>query len=655
MTKLTRLFEPIRLGSLELPNRIIWPPLTTFHDTNYDLKGEERSAYFYGEMAKGGAGLIIIGALQALYPGRRDPDRVAINSDSWLPHLRLWTKTVHDNGGRAAAQLGVWSYWARGGEGTTAEDVSPSGVVTVEKEAVPQDPRYARYAFPPESRPLTVEEIHVIEEQVGDAAVRAVEAGFDAIELPTVAGNLIDRFITPYTNRRTDEYGGSLENRLRMLLETIAVVKKRVGDDFPLICRVSGSDLLPWGLTLEDVKEYVPMIERAGVHALNVFAGWYESREPKYDMSVPRGAFVYLAEGIKQVVNIPICTNMRINDPVLAEQIIAEGRADLVAMGRALIADPELPNKAREGRVEDIRLCVACMECGEDIVVKDPLFCSVNARAGKERVYPITPAQKPGRVFVIGGGPAGMEAARVAALRGHKVTLFEKRDKLGGQLLYAVLPPHKEEWNTLISYLSTQMRKLNIEVRLNEEATAGVVAEGRPDAAILATGAVPVIPDIPGVEGGNVVVALDVLVGTKEVGPGVVIIGGGLIGLETADFLIQRGKRVTVLEMLPTLGADMGMSSRMGVLGRLEKAGVRMETGAAVEEITGRGVRVTHRGGPEFFEAGSVVIAAGMKCVDHLARELKGRVPSLYQVGACVEPRRVRQAIWEGFEAGLKV
>lgn len=652
MSKLTKLFEPIRIGSLELPNRIVWPAITTLYDTHYDLKGEERSAYFYAEIARGGVGLMIIGALQAIYPGRREPSRVAINSDQYLPELRKWVKAIHDNGSRAAAQLAVWNYWAKGGEGTPAEDISPSGIVTLHGDFRQE---FNHTMFLPESRPLTVEEIHMIEEQVGEAAIRAAEVGFDAIELPAVAGNLLNRFITPYTNRRNDEYGGSVQNRVRMLTETMAIIKKKVGDDFPFICRISADDMMPQGLTLEDAKQFVPFVERAGAHAISVFAGWYESPKPKYQMSIPRGAFVYLAAGIKEVVNIPVCANIRINDPILAEQMLAEGKADLIAMGRPLVADPELPNKAKEGRLEDILFCTACCECFVDISRGDPMGCAVNAKVGKETVYSITHTDKSKKVFVIGGGPAGMEAARVAALRGHQVTLFEKNDKLGGQLLYAVLPPYKEEWNTLISYLTTQMRRLKVEVRLNEEATAKLVEESKPDAVIVATGAVPIIPQIPGVEGKNVATAIDVLTGSKQVGQKVVIVGGGLIGCETAEFLDQKGKQVTILEMLPRIGDDIENFNRWVVVDRLTKAGLRMETEATVEAITERGVRVARNGGTEFFEADSVVIAVGMQCEKALAQELEGKVSLLYQVGACVEPRQVKQAIAEGFQAGLLV
>ncbi|MFC2018540.1 FAD-dependent oxidoreductase [Chloroflexota bacterium] len=642
------MFQPIKLGALELPNRIIMPAVNTL----YDLEGDERLADFYAEIARGGAGLIILGSIQALYPGRREPSRLTINQDDDIPRLKQWTKAIHDNGGRVFAHLAVWSHWAKGGVGTPGEDVSPSGVDTLSGEARPE---YAEQHLKPSSRPLTGEEIHQIEEQLGDAAVRAATASFDGIELACQAGNIINRFITPYTNRRNDEYGGSLPNRLRMLLETIAIIKKRVGTDFPFICRIPGDDLMPWGLKLKDSQELAPLIEKAGIHGLNIMPGWYESKVPRHQMCVPRGAFVHLAEGIKQVVNIPVAAGNNINEPRFAEQVLAENRADLIAMGRPLMADPELPNKARSGHFEDIRLCTTCCTCWDYMAELKPIVCAVNARSGQEAKRIITPAKKPGRVLVIGAGPGGMEAARVAAIRGHRVTLITRGDRLGGELLAAALPPYKEKWLRLVTYLATQLDKLNVAVRLNEEATASTVVAAQPDVVIVATGATPLVPDIPGIDGPNVATAISVLIGEKGVGQNVVVAGGGLIGCETAELVASKGKRVTILEKLSRIGDDIGMWNRWVILDRLARANIRMETDSRVEAITESGIKATKNGSPVFFGADSVVLALGMKADDRLARELEGKVPALYKVGDCLTPRRVKEAVEDGFLAGNAV
>ncbi len=650
LKKFERLFQPIRVGSLELPNRIIMPAITTY----YDFDKVDRLAGFYAERARGGVGLIITGALQTLYPGRRSHrGPIDIHNDDDLPKLKEWTKAIHGNGGRVAAQLATYGYWTRKSEEGIPEDVGPSDVV------IPTDnihPKFGRAEFVPRTRPLTVKEILMIEEAVGDAAVRARESGFDGVELQAVRGNLFVRFINPFTNRRTDEYGGTLENRLRILTETIHKIKNKAGDNFPLICRIPGADMVPWGMALEDWKGIARIIEKAGVHALNIYPGWHETREPQHQMCVPRGAFVYLAEGIKGGVAVPVAAGGRINDPVLAEQILLEGKADLIAMGAPLIADPDLPNKAKEGRLDEIRMCTACCNCWDDMMIGKAVTCSVNARVGKESKYPIFSAEKSKKIFVIGGGPAGMEAARVASERGHRVTLFEKGVKLGGQLLVATIPPYKEEWKTLIQYFMAQLRKLKVEVRLNEECTVRMVEKGRPDAVIVAAGAAPILPDIPGADRGNVMTAIEALTGSKEVGQKVVVVGGGSVGCETAEFLFKMGKRVTILEMLDRIGADIGEWNRWVVVDRLNAAGIRVEASSKVERITEEGVKITRPHGlQEFFEADSVVIAVGMRSLNRMVKELSGKVAFLYEAGDCVQPRKVRQAVEEGFQAGLQV
>ncbi|MCK4964087.1 MAG: FAD-dependent oxidoreductase, partial [Dehalococcoidia bacterium] len=473
-------------------------------------------------------------------------------------------------------------------------------------------------------------------------------AGFDAVELHCGIGYLISRFLSPCTNKRTDEYGGSLENRMRFLLEIIASSKRKAGSDYPLLCRISADEFMEGGHTLEDTKKLIPILEGEGVHCLDVGAGWHECRTPLVHMSVPRGAFVYLAEEIKKVAKIPVVAAYRINDPILADKIIAEGRADLIGMGRALIVDPELPNKAREGRLEEIRPCIACGHCLDVVMLGAPLACAVNPQVGKEAEYTSVPAKTPKKVFVIGGGPAGMEAAAGAAERGHQVTLFEKGDRLGGNLLLAAVPSYKWELSNLTNYLETQLRKSGAQISLNQEVTEETIAEGKPDVVVIATGAIPRIPDIPGIDGGNVVTALEVLGGNKEVGDRVVIVGGGMIGCEVAEHLAEKGKQVTILEMLERIGIDIGMTTRWVIMQRLRNAGIRMETKAKAEKLTDKGVVASRDGSTEFFAADSIVVAMGLVPQNELYRRLEAKGTKCYSIGDCNEAQKILQAIEDG-------
>jgi len=650
MPKLEKLFQPTEIGPLELPNRIIMVAVSTL----YDFEESNRLANFYAARAKGGAGLIITGALQTLYPGRKTgAGRINIYSDETIPQLKQWVKAIHDNGGKAAAQLATYGYWSKKGLEGTAENVGPSNV-TLPRENI--HPLFSHAEYLPPERALTEEEIIIIQDAIGDAALRAREAGFDAIEFQCIGGNLPHRFTNPFLNIREDQYGGSLENRVRMITESIANIKKKAGNDYPIICRIAGTDPVPWGLGLDQWQEIAVLLEKAGVHALNVYPKWFEARAPLPHICVPRNAFVHLAEGIKQVVNIPVITNVRINDPLDAEQILASGKADIIGMGRPLIADPELPNKSKEGRIDEIRLCTACCRCYDDVASNKFMSCAVNPLAGREGEYTFTPAKKAKKVFIIGGGPAGMEAARVAALRGHRVTLFESKDKLGGQLHYANLLPFKDEWNSTLRYFTAQLRKHRVEVRMNESFTAEKVEEDRPDIVVVATGAAALIPDLPGIDSSIVATAIDIITGKKHAGQNVVVVGGGATGCETAELLSQKGKQVTVLEMQARIGSDYGPMNRWVVIDRLVEAGIRLETGVKAEEITEKGVKVIRAGQYfEFFEADTVILALGMVSIDEVASNLEGKIHTVFKIGDAYKPAGFAEAIESGFKIGVQI
>ena len=354
---------------------------------------------------------------------------------------------------------------------------------------------------------------------------------------------------------------------------------------------------------------------------------------------------MHLAEAIKKVVNVPVIAVGRLN-PQLGERILREGKADFVAMGRALLADPELPNKAASGRLGELVPCIACNECYNLAV---PRQCTINAALGREREYGIKPAEGRKKVLIVGGGPAGMEAARVATLRGHEVTLYEEGSRLGGQLNVAAVPSSRKGLLALTGYLMSQVRKLGIKVSLGEEVTAELVEEVKPEVVIVATGATPFIPEIPGVGGSNVAGALDVLAGKVEVGDRVVVIGGELVGCNTAEFLAEKGRKVTIMRRGPAMALRLGPTWRELILNKLVELGVTMLTEVRYEEITERGLVITNReGNRQTIGADTIVLAAGARPNRKLFKELEGRVPEIYLAGDCIAPRRALYAVADG-------
>lgn len=640
------LFTPVTIGTLTIDNRIVMLPLTTGFGENDETVGN-RLINFYADRAKGGVGLIVV-PFSPVPAG--SPMEPGLYDDRFLPGIRRLTDTIHTYGAKIAAQL-ITSYHVMLRDGIP-EVVGPSPVMNQMVRTIP--------------RPLTSEEINYIVQEYGQAACRAREGGFDAVEMMVGGGYLLNRFLSPISNKREDEYGGSLENRMRIILEIIENVRKEVGKDFPIGCRLNVEEQMEGGHTIEDSKEVVQILENAGIRMINVYTGWHESPLPTVQASLPKGAFVHLAEKVKGWVNIPVIAANRINGPVVAEKILAEGKTDLVGMARALLADPELPNKAREGRGDEIVPCLACSNCLTEILTsyKDwgkpvSTSCTVNPLAGKEGEYADEPAHKSKKVFVIGGGPGGMEAARTAALRGHNVTLYDRGSELGGRLLIASIPPYKDEIKSLVKSLAVRAKKAGVEIRLGSDVGSKTIEEEKPDVLILATGSTSIIPDIPGVDGPNVVSAEDVLRGAKTVSGNVLIVGGGMVGCETAEFLIEHTRsviQVTVLEMLNRMADNVSPTYRPFFLGRLKKAGIRMETNTTVQEITKKGVKVSRKeGAADFIEADYVVLAVGFTVYNPFDERINEVVPEVYSIGDCVKPRMIKEAMEEGFYIGRKM
>jgi len=637
--KLTKLFTPINIGKMEVKNRLVMPALTTgfaVGEVNDQLKN-----YFVAR-AKGGVGLIVVG-ITSVEPGT--DYTISISDDKFIPGLRDLAKSIHSYDAKTALQLwhpGRYELTViTGRQPISSSDVTPP-ILSRQKP-----------------RPLTIPEIEKLEDDFAQGAKRAKEAGFDAVEFICSAGYLISQFLSPITNKRKDKYGGNLENRMRFILEIIEKTRDVVGKDFPIMCRISGDELIPGGNTLKEAQVIAQKLEKAGVQAFNVTAGWHESMVPMITMDVPRGGYVYLAEGVKEALKgteARVIASNRINDPILAEQILREGKADMISMGRALVADPELPNKAREGRFDEIITCVACNQgCMDNLFEASPITCMVNPLVGKEEKIKINPAERSRRVLVVGGGPAGMKAAQIAAMRGHRVTLCEKSDRLGGQLNLASATPYREELGTIVENLSAQLKKLGVKIQLGAEVTPSLLAKLKPDVVILATGAAPIIPNIPGVDLPNVFQAWDVLAGREVPGKNVVVVGGGGVGCYTAHYLVARGKKVTLLEMLDKTAKDVGISNRWIIRNNLEKGGVKTFTSTKVERISEKEVFATKNGERLTLPADSVVLAVGSKPNKSLAEAIKEKIPEIYEIGDCVEPRKALQAIHEGWDVALKI
>lgn len=634
-----KLFEPIEIGTMKLKNRIILSGI----NVNYaaaDGKVTRRLKDFYVERARGGAGMVQTGICYVDPLGRFFTNMMGIHDDSVVPGLRELATEVQSYGAAFVVQLcHVGRYSSSNIIGT--QPVAPSAIASRVSHEMPRE--------------LTNQEIKEIIESFAQGARRAREAGADGVDLAGAVGYIIAQFLSPYSNTRTDEYGGDMEHRLQFVLEVIERIQQTVGKDYPIMIRISGDEFIKGGNSLDDMKLIAQALDRAGVASINVIPGWHESPVPLVSWHVPPGHYVYLAEEVRKVVDVPVIASNRINTPQLAEQLIAGGRVDAVTMARALIADPELPNKAQAGRIDEIRPCVACNQgCYDRLFADKDIMCMTNPAAGREEEFAIRPVDKPRKIMVVGGGPAGMEAARVAAARGHQVVLYEKNDSLGGQLTLAAAPPGKDEINGLVGYFATQMAKLGIRVNVGQEATLDTINSELPDAVVVAAGAAPIVPNIPGVQGGNVVTAHDVLAGRATTGKQVVVVGGGQVGIETADYLVEQGKQATIVEMLDKLGPDLGVTVRWIVMKHINERAIRGITSARVTEITGSGLTYEKDGILHTLDADTVVLAVGARAQKKLAEDLEQRI-EVYSVGDCVQARKALDAIYEGAKVGLKV
>ncbi|MGD8463682.1 MAG: FAD-dependent oxidoreductase [Anaerolineae bacterium] len=633
------IFQPITINGMTVRNRIVVPPMDTGFGSTEHAVTDQLIAY-HRRRAEGGLGLIIVEYTSVDPGGRCVPTQLGIYDDSFIPGFQQLTRAVHEHGASIALQIHHGGVRARP-EHSGGEIVAPSAIPDPGVGVVP--------------RALTIPEIKDLVEAFGQAARRAKEAGFDAVEIHGAHGYLINQFLSPWFNRRDDAYGGTFEKRLRFALEVVQRVREYVGPDYPVGFRIIGEELpLGSGLTIRDTARIAARLEGAGIDMIHVSIG---NVGPSLGMVVAPMAMdwgfnVYSAAAIKRVVSIPVIAVGRITDVHLAEQIVREGHADLVAMGRASLADPEFPQKALEGRFEEIRRCFGCA----DACTMPYRHCNNNPELGRELGWDLTVVSQPKKVWVVGGGVAGMEAALLAARRGHRVTLFEQETELGGQIHAAAAPPHKAELLNAISNRVPLLKKYGVDLRLQTGVTADLVRQEEPDVVILATGALPQRPPIPGIDRPEVVQAKDVLTGKAFVGPKVAVLGGGMVGAETAEYLADRRRDVTLIEMLDSIAGDMPRIPRPYLLHRLGQLGVHMITGAQAEAITDEGVLVNLGGQRQMLEGfSSIVLATGSKPTDELAAELKDVVQEIYIVGDARQVARISDATAQAAEAALAV
>jgi 2,4-dienoyl-CoA reductase-like NADH-dependent reductase (Old Yellow Enzyme family)/thioredoxin reductase len=654
MKEYPHLFSPIKIGKLLFKNRLCASPLTT-DNCIVENRPNDQAIAFYGTRARGGFAQVTVGESDVdwEYGNRFDGFNDITNF-----HAKQWhsgafyelTMAIKEHGAIASMEInhsGAANYpWNIGGK----NPIGPTGYVRPDGVKVDE---------------MDEAMMNKVADHYANAASYLKLVGFNMVMLHGGHGWLLGQFLSPYSNQRTDKYGGSRENRARFPLMVIDRVRQAVGPDFLIEYRLSGEELVEGGLTIEDTVEFAKLIDKK-VDIIHVSVGIYhkhvESRtfSSMYD---PHGCNVEYAAAIKRVVSTPVSVVGGINDPAMAEQIIAEGKADLVAMGRQALADPEFPNKAMTGRADEIAPCIRCgcfdpMEPKEGEIMAPHTFqCTVNPVSSKEFRISLEPAPRASRkVMVVGGGPGGMYAAITAAERGHKVTLVEKSDSLGGFLKFTDADTYKTDLRRFKDSLVARIGKLPIHVELGSEATPESVERENPDALIVAVGAQPIVPRIPGIDLPHVIYAVDTYWEPERVGQRVVMIGGGLVGCETALHLVARGKQVTVVEMLDRLAGDASESHRIALLAMM-KDRLQSRTGLTCTEITPQGIRVRAKDGTEeLIEADTVVYAVGLRAHADRALALCNAAPRQYfMVGDCLSARKVKQAVHEGFHAAMDI
>lgn len=640
--KFEAMFQPIQIGPMTVANRFVMSPMGN-NFANTDGTMSERSASYYGARAKGGFGLITFEATVVYKEAKGGPRKPCLYDDSTVSSFQAAIAACHQAGAKVSIQL-----QHAGPEGNT----KITGYPLKAASAIPAS--CGRET--PEA--ITKEELYRLIECYGDAAVRAKKAGADAVEIHCAHGYLVSTFISARTNKRVDEFGGSFENRMRLPKLIIENIRKKAGDSLAILCRINATDDVEGGQTAQDAAAVASYLEKeCGVDGLHLSRAVHLHDECMWAPSLIHGGFSadYVTE-IKRAVSVPIITVGRYTEPQYAELMIAEGRADLVAFGRQSIADPEMPNKAKTGRLDLMNPCIGCLQgCVPNMFKGEPITCLVNPLAGREADF--KPAQTKKNVMVIGGGSGGLYAAFTAAQRGHAVTLYEKGDILGGNMRLAAYPPGKGDITNMVRSYIAKCEEYGVKMVMHTEVTPAMVAEAKPDAVIVATGSNPLVLPIPGINDTGVIHAGDLLDGKASVGKKVLVVGGGMVGCEVADFLGELGHEVSVIELRDQLGPDVIPEHRKFLMKDFEAYKVQGVTGAKVAQFFTDGVSYTLADGTEGRLEGfdNVVLAMGYRNNDTISEEIKKIVAETYVIGDAVKARKALDATAEGLNAALEI
>lgn len=670
------------INKLKIKNRIMMSPCGI--NNTVDGCMTDQDVEFYRRRAAGGVGVIVVANMQW--------DKVRFNPMSGahiidrksLPSLKKVTDAIHKEGCVVFAQLLHQGRYATLEKFQNVQSVAPS--------AIPS--RYSKMEMP---RELTTEEIKTFVQWQAEAALNALEAGFDGIEIETNSGYLFGQFFSPLTNKRTDEYGGDIYGRTRFLVETLQAVRNAIGPDVPLTIRIGGNDFVPGSCNSDDIADICELIDKTGlIDGISVTGGWHEASVPLVTMELPHGTYAYLGKGIKARVHVPVMMGNRMNIPK-AEELVERGDVDMVVMGRPLLCDPELPNKAIAGRIDLIRPCIGCNAgCLDAGLKKLPAGCISNPETNREtklmdengKLPTEVKSENPQKILVIGAGPSGMEFARVASLRGHKVTIWEKRNRTIGTTLFAATPPRRYDIRYIGQWLERMDCELGVEFILNKTATAkdiieAVKTEGY-DRVVLACGSNSFIPGFPIEKGAHVVQAWDVLEGKVELGKEVVVIGGGATGIETAEYIGEIGtltaeelrfmmifdaepheklkyllnhgsKKVSVVEMQPKFATDINPGCRWSIMMRVRQLGITLYKSSKVVEIKKDGVVIANEDGEQFIPADTMVIAAGAHPNNGMKDELSTAGITVDTIGDATSVGKIPDAIDAGYRLAATI